>query len=299
MNNKTLALILGALVLVYVASKIFGGNKERSFDSNVIAIDANSIDKINVTQSDETFSLQKNGDGWSLKVDNNTYTATENSVQTLIENLADVNAQRIVSKTPEKWVNYEVAESDPRIELFSGSKKLVDVRAGRFSFDQVSRSGTSYIRLEGADEVYAISGFSSMTLRQNSDNYRDKSMLTFTPANVQGINISGTSLSKVNGNWQTNEKVLLDSTEMANYLNGISNTSGASFATITASQLPNAFESLQINDGNREMEIRAYADTSANNDFFIQTSENTEGIFSSDSTGVYQRLFSKLYDILK
>ena len=32
MNNKTLAIVFGALLLVYLLTKVLSGNRERSFD---------------------------------------------------------------------------------------------------------------------------------------------------------------------------------------------------------------------------------------------------------------------------
>ncbi len=149
MNNKTLAIAFGALLLIYLLSKLLGGNRERSFDPKIIDIDTAAVDRIVVhpAAGDEMFEMSKTGSGWQLKRSTDLFQATAGSLGGLLSNLSQVQADRIVSKNPDRHKDYAVdEESGTRIELYGGQKKVGDVVVGRFNFNQATRSGISYLR---------------------------------------------------------------------------------------------------------------------------------------------------------
>ena len=304
MNNKTLGIIFSSLLLLYLLVKLLGGNKERSFDSNIITIDTSQVTTVIVDPKgeDPSFTLTRSDNGWTVSEGSQTYVATSSSVGSLLNNLQNIEAQRVVARGEEKWPDYEVDESGTRITTKAGNKILSDIHVGRFSFNQVNRTSTSYIRPEKDDAVYAIDGFMSMSLGQGMNNYRNKRLVQLTATDIKQIKLQETgrttTFSKADNQWFAGSE-LIDSSGMASYLNGLQSVSGIDF---TNSQVQNnpLLQSLEIAGDNMDQPIlvNCYASNDTTKIFALQSNINPEGYFLSDSTSIYERTFTKLKNLL-
>jgi hypothetical protein len=301
MNNKTLAIAFGALLLIYLLTKIFGGNKERSFDPQIINIDTASVNKVVVHPAggEEMFTIEKTGSGWQLARGGQQYEGTPTSVTGLLANLSSVSADRVVSKNRERYKDYAVDdEAGTRIELYGGKNKLGDIVVGRFNFNQATRSGISYIKKYDEEEVYSVEGFLSMSLSQGFDNYRNKSVLTVNAADLTKISLeeSGqtSAVMKPDSIWKDMAGASVDSTKMANYLSTLASVSGTAFVNSQA-DVGERLKTLKLEGNNMltGVEINCYASRDTSHHFVIHSSDNQEGYFFSDSSGIYNRLFSK------
>ena len=298
LNNKTLGITFAALLLIYLLTKIFSGNKERSFDPQIISIDTSSITKIMVDPAnEEAFSLEKTGGGWQVTKSGQQYSATTSSVNGLLGNLQNVKAERIVSKNVERHQDYNVDDSSgTRIELMAGSEKVGDVMVGRFNFNQATRSGISYVRVTENPEVFSVDGFLSMSLSQGADNYRNKQLLSLNTDDVTKIDLqqNGSRLSyqKLGTQWQDESGAQIDSSKMVTYLNNIRTINGGTFANNPQGEMGDKANTLTIAGNNMisPVEINVYASRDTSQHFVIHSSDNAEGYFFSDSSGIYQRL---------
>ncbi len=298
LNNKTLGITFAALLLIYLLTKIFSGNKERSFDPQIISIDTSSITKIMVDPAnDEAFSLEKTGSGWQVTKTGQQFSATTSSVNGLLGNLQNVKAERIVSKNVERHTDYNVDDSSgTRIELMAGTKKVGDVMVGRFNFNQATRSGISYVRITENPEVFSVDGFLSMSLSQGADNYRDKQLLSLNSDDVTKIDLqqNGSILSyqKLGTQWQDESGASIDSSKMVTYLNNIRTINGGTFANNPEGEMGDKTNTLTIagNNMTAPVQINVYTSLDTSQHFVIHSSANDEGYFFSDSSGIYQRL---------
>ena len=304
-NNKTLGIAFGILLLIYFLTKLVGGNKERSFDPQILSIDTSQVTKINVEPANNAtpFSLEKTGSGWSLMVDDKQFSATSSSVSGLLGNLQNVKAERVVSKNPARYQDYSVDDTTgTRIELHAGSKKLGDVMVGRFNFNQATRSGISYLRLTEEEPVYSVDGFLSMSLSQGSDNYRDKSITSINSEDVTRITLAdgsnARSYSSVGTDWQDEAGNAIDSAKMVSYLNNIRTVSGVDFVVDPAAQMGAKINTLTIEGNNMDqpVEVNVYASQDTTHHFVVHSSTNQEGYFFSDSSAIYKRLITSFED---
>lgn len=84
---------------------------------------------------------------------------------------------------------------------------------------------------------------------------------------------------------------------MASYVNGLAFVSGTTFADdFTPGSSPE--QSLQIQTATGPTTLNVFRYSGGDKHFVIQSSQAPEALFSSDSTGVYDRLFGKLHSIL-
>ncbi len=299
MNNRTLAIIFAALVGIYLLSKLFGGNRDRSFDPVIIAMDTSAIEKIIVRPANNAveFSLEKDNGAWKLIAGGKIYSATTASVNSLLATLVEVKAERIVSKNPEKQADYGVDQvAGTELELHSSKGVEEHIVVGRFSFNQATRSGISYLKDKDSDAVYAVDGFLSMSLTQGSDNYRDKTVTQLSTTDVTKITLtegdSEFQYLKSDAGWTMETGESADSAKMVSYLNNLRTVTGTTFAELEA-QRGESLQQLEV-DGNNmagPVVIDCYESVDTSHHFVIHSSINPEADFFSDSSGIYNRIF--------
>ena len=301
MNNKTLAIVFGALLLIYLLTKFLGGNKERSFDPEIVSIDTASVDKIIIhpAQKEDIFEIAKTGGGWQLQRGQEQFQATSASVGSLLSNLALIEAERVVSKNPDRYKDYAVdEEGGTRIELFQGQKKLGDLVVGRFNFNQATRSGISYIKNFEDDAVYSVDGFLSMSLSQGFDNYRNKFLTSLNSSDLTKITLeengNASIMMKADSVWRTDAGIELDSAAVDSYLSTVRSVSGSTFVN-DQNDVGQRLKTLKIEGNNmsQPVDIHCYTSQDTSHHFVIHASTNSEGYFFSDSSGIYNRLFEK------
>jgi hypothetical protein len=300
MNNKLLLGIFVGLLLIYGASKMFSGKKETSFKTELIEIDSASVSKIEISpKGGDAFVLQKTGEEWLATQDGLSVKANQATVGSMLSSLKKVKTKHIAAKSKDKWESYEVDEANAsKIKLSSGDKALQSFYVGRFSFNQQARTATSYLRLEGEEEVYAVDGFQGMAFNRTFEDFRNKQLARTTPeVEFTSVTINygdrNLDLAKTPQGWTSGE-VLLDSMKVENYLNQFRNLSGENFADdfdpAMSSSLPKQSVTLQGNNLVAPIEITVFEDASRTAPYLIVSSINPDSYFSSDSSGLYSKI---------
>ncbi len=304
MKNKTLWITFTVLLVLYLLSQLLSGGKaERSFNPILFQVDTTAVTSIDLYARSDSFELVKfvkNGSAWTAQKGSLTIPVEQDRINGLLEQLQQAKAKRIAAKKAERWSTFEVGEDKAKAHLIvrEGSKTVADLWLGGFRFDQQTRTGTSFLRKNDSEEVYALDGFISMGLSQGFDSYRDKSILRLSPADLTQIQVesAGQNFTYLNNNgqWTTQGGLSLDSTKMATYLNGLANFSGTSFADNFSENQTNvqSKQSLTFTGNNMTAPIRVdcYSLANAAQPFVVRSSLNP-AYFSGDSTSLYQRLF--------
>ena len=308
MNNKVLFGIFALLVIAFLASKTCKGDRKGNFDSSIVAVDTAQIDQIIITPKEgggEPFSLQKEDGKWMANQGSLKVPATSSAMKAMLERFVKVDAKRVVSKSPDKFSTYEVEEGKAtRIQANAGKKSLADFLVGSFKFDQATRSASSYMRKSGQNEVYVVDGFLSMSFNQSFDNFRDKTLISLNQSDITRIALNSNGEERLLQNlpegWHFNGMEKMDSTEMASYLSSISNISGSDFIENFNPSEQNKIAELNIGANNimNPVILEAYQTQDSLKPFVVHSSLNPDAYFSSDSIGVFQRIFGKLQDLM-
>ncbi|MBT8220832.1 MAG: DUF4340 domain-containing protein [Bacteroidia bacterium] len=298
-NNKILAIIFFALFGIWILTNVINKPATRSFRSTLLAIDTSSVDRIILYPDgiDSSFvELRKEGNGWRLQKDQRQANADPDKVKNLLGSMVLIPTKQLVSKKPENQANYEVDEATGKIvEVYSGDDLIERIIFGRFNFNQATRSSTSYARLSDENEIYALDGMAGLSFDKDFNAFRNTELCRINPVDIKGITYNDQQLAlNDQAQWVTNG-VSLDSTQMANYLNGLRVVTNFSFADDFV-EMATPDHRLQIIADNqtRPLEIKAYA---RGGGFVVKSSEN-EAFFTSDSTGVYQKVFGQLKDMM-
>ena len=307
MNNKNLFIILIVLLGIYGITRLTSNRQERSFDTDLISVDTTQVTAIIIQPKGEEpeITLSKEGNAWLASNGQISATAQPGAVSSLLESLTEIKTNRIAAKKKEKWSEYEVEEGNgTRVQVFKDKKLLEDFIVGRFSFNQQTRSGTSFVRINEEEEVYAVEGFLTMNLSRDFNSYRDRSIFQLpTGAEITKLDLQYPDtlyqLVKVGGQWLLNStQEALDSSAVANYLNVLQNISATDFADdFDETRAPDFFhQSITIHANNLQepQTLSCYIDTTHTPPFIIGSTQNREAYFASDTTGVYERVFKDI-----
>ena len=309
MNNKTLLYIFGALLLLYLGSRIFGGNKKSSFDPQVVAVDTARVTQINLfpkAEEGRQVSLTKRNGSWLAKMNDLEVPATSAQVKSVLAQMLDIKAKRVVSRSQENWPTYEVdAANGSRVQVLAGDKTVADFIVGAFKFDQATRSASSYMRSADGDEVYVVDGFMGMQFNQGFGAFRNKELVKFTREDLVQIELTSAGqdpigLQNIDGDWFFAGMEELDSTKMAGYVTSLSNVFGSDFddSFDAAATAPLKQLRLNLNNSTEPVTIACYPGNSTETPFILHSNLNEIGYFPSDSAGIYDRVFGKLEAIL-
>lgn len=302
MKNKTLLLIFLTLLVGFLASQFAFEKKKRTFKTELIQLDTAAITSILLypkSDNQEEILLKKEEEFWVISKGNVTNKANQGAVTSILRNLSLIKTKRVASKSQDKWADYQVDEtSGSRVKAYAGDKLLEDFIVGRFNFNQQTRQGVSYVRLEGEDEVYAVDGFLSMTMSQGFEAYRNKEVLKVNKASLTQISINTlgttTMLQKSGAGW-TQDGNPVDSTTLFNYIDGLQQITGAIFADDFEDHQSDEllYKTLRLEGNNisTPVVIKAYKDTTRSTPYIIQSSLNPNNYFESEENGIFEQLF--------
>ncbi len=304
-NNKILAIVFFALLALYVMRKVLNKPEVRSIKDVLVQVDTSAVDRLIITNKNAIpIELERTNVGWTATQNNITVNATNQSINGLLSSIIRIDPLSLVSKSKEKWSDYEVDDMTGRkVEIFSNGKKIDGFYAGRFNFNQNTRSAKTYLRKADDDDVYAVDGFLSMTFDRQIDDFRDKRLFAGLSAiEINAINIKSESLSnsiiKSGNNWTDDKGSVLDSARVANYINSIPTRQSSDieleFDVSSASQLG----AIQFSDvNNNEKAVLSIYQDEGEKPFVYHSTLNPELYFRSDSTGLYKGLWLDLIEL--
>ena len=302
MNNKTLGIILLALLILFGVSQFMGNNKNRSFDPNVLSLVPEDVDRIEFTNATQgTVTATKNGEEWEVSDGTKTYKGDKFAIEAAIGELKSVIAKKVAARSKEKAVDFDTDdEKSTRIKAYQSNKMLADVNIGRFSFDQQSRQPISYIRKNSEKETYLVQSFLAMSTKKDINSIRDKSFISVSNSSISGLQLLSPNgnfiLENLNGSWFTSDQIAIDSSGMSKYLENLQDLKGNTFHIgSTENTEPEYALDIKLTDGSS---ITSYAVKLDDENFAVHSSQNSENVFESNNSGIVKKIFIDLIDLL-
>jgi len=310
-NNKILSITFGVLLVLYLATQFLDGEaNERNFRTDLVAMDTASVSRIvlNPKESEEVVFTQQE-EFWQVSQSGKTAEADQQAVQSLLGTLLQLEPQRLAARSEDKWNTFEVTDSlGSRVQAYNGENLLADVYVGKFSIQQMPQQpmqpgmppmqqqrpkATSYVRLANEAEVYAVDGFLTTSFNRQFNSWRDRNFLQLKKENISRISFqypadSSFTLALADSVWTINGTPT-DSAQTAQYLNQITNLSSGDFADDfnTQGQSP-AFQARIEGNNMNPVTIEGYKN---NGSFVLRNSLKPNVLISSDSSGLYSRVF--------
>lgn len=237
--------VLLAIVLITIP----GGNarKNRSFKQELTRFDSSAVTSLEILpkSGNELISLQKKDGNWLVSKGNASHNADNRQVSNMLTTLQELNAKRLAANDRERWDEFEVTDSlGSRVRVLKGDKTVADLYVGKFSYTQPSGQAanpymrqqrgtmTSFVRLEGEKEVYAVDGFLTMMFNRSVNDFRDATVNRVQKADIARIHVQSPeetyTLVSRDSLWML-DGLVADSASAARYVAGISRLSSRNF----------------------------------------------------------------------
>jgi hypothetical protein len=296
MNNKTLGIIFGGLILIAAAIYIFqGGESERTFREVLVDIDTTAVTEILIypkSHKPNEVKLYKENNEWRVTLPSGSSAkVTDQRMTSLFSQLLAIQPKRLAARDESKWNELQVDSTGSRVKVFEGSDLTLDLVVGRFSFQQ-PRTMNTFVRLYNDKDVYEVDGFLDMTFNQGANIFRDGTVINSDYnkwKQIQFVYQADSSFQLVNTGsaWLLNGKPA-DSLKTVNYLNRLRNLSNTSFIDdVKINSTTQPTYSLNITTSDMKfIEVKCFVDSTSS---FIHSSQNPEAWF--DGTSLTKTIF--------
>ncbi len=312
LNTKTLLILLVVLIAIYFISTL-GGDKDRTFKSQIVTVDTAKVTKIVVTPkigAGDDIIFTKTGKEWKLESGGKTYKPSKSGPKQILAELLRMKAERVAATDNSKWKELEVTDSTgTQVKLYDGDNLLTGVYIGKFTYTQPkgqqSRQNrgkmSTCVRLADEDNVYVVDGFIKMNIPAKVESYRDKSLSLLNKDDISKITLNypegSYTLNKNEGKWFLNNQPA-DSTKMKTYISKISRVTGSTFIDDVEPASSTPEYSVKIEGNNFiPVEIKAFPADSVNQ-YVIISSEIPDSKFSGSKGKLFDRIFPKIPELL-
>ncbi len=318
LNTKTLVILLSVLVAIVLLTKIFDDKKGgRTFKEELVTLDTSLVNVILVypaSQQKKEIKLSRSGEIWMVQSENISSEADSSYARNLIGTFSVIKTIRLAATEKSKWKDFNVDDSlGTKVKFLSGEKVLAEIVVGKFSYNQMSRSGISYVRLPGEDNVYAVDGFLPMAVNQQFNEWRNKNILRGNKEDWKKISFSYPDssfyLEKENDKWKlksnglsiegVGETDMTDTVKIEQFINSFSNLSNSSFVDNYSPSVPASMTvTVEGNNMASPVSIKAFLSDSASK-LIVNSSFNPKSYFMDEKGSLSERIFKKFTDFLK
>ena len=296
-NNRTLLLIFIGLAALFTLSRLSRVREgDRSLMSELAVIDTSRVSTFSIfpaSESGREIKFTREGPDWRIASGDLNAPASSQAVRSLLAEIGSLEAEQLVARDPDRWVEFQVVDSlGTRILIKEGSRVVVDLIAGRFQYQpppqgnynmygQNQGSGRTYIRLSGEDEVYSVDGFFALSVNQGFDRWRDQTLSRINKTALSRIRFdypadSGYVAQNAESGWMV-AGLPADSASMDHYLNRITRTSLTEFEDSYRPVGDADYRLTLEGDQFKPVVIRAFS--AEDSTFVINSSQNPESWF--------------------
>ena len=301
-KNIRLIAVLVILVVVYAGLKLFKNTgRSKSFREELVVIDTSKVDKILISKSGSSFEVSKENEQWKVTIPGNKKVdATASSVNNALSSLLRIKPDRIATKDPEKWVDYQVDSSGTRVQVFENNASKLDLILGRFGMHGQQQFHT-FVRLFEDNEVYAANNFMGISFPTDPKGFRNSRFLQISSDSITQVtfNYPGDSafiLNKSMDQWYIGNNQA-DSAMTASFLSGLRYMNGSDFVDdVEPAALINPTLSvlIQANGIPEDVKLEAYSHPLYG--YILHSSYNPKAYFSDE--GMLTKIFKSQSELL-
>ncbi len=314
-NNRVLLIVLLGLAAVLVITRLLTSKKsERTLETELIDIDTSRISEIYLyprAESGGELVFTRKDNNWMVSNKEISSPADKNAIENSLIALLDLKIERLVSRSRDKWGDYQVDDSlGTRVVIKEGKKTTLDLVVGRFDYQQPQGgyqaynrnqfSGVSYVRDHSDQEVYATEGFLSMNFNQNFNRWRDQTLISLSPSQVSKFTFdypadSGFVAQRSGtGQWMV-AGLPADSASMARYVNSVSRKRSMEFEDGFQPVSQPDYQLTIEGDNMMPLHLRGYLQPDGS--VILNSSQNPESWFRSDREGLFSQIFKHPEDL--
>ena len=158
------------LILVILFRKDpYEASKPESFDGVLPKLEADSLDKIEITQGADSYTVEKRGEDW-LITSPAEYKTDESWKSTIVDKLEGMEVIRLASDKKEKHAGFEVDDKGARVKAYSAGREVLSLIIGKITPDYQS----TFVRTPDSEKVYVVDGAISGSFKKGVNDWRYK-----------------------------------------------------------------------------------------------------------------------------
>lgn len=311
LNNKTLILILIALVGIFVLVRLFRTPAlESNLKKELVSVDTSKVTLIKLwpkSENGDEIQLVKGSMRWTINKGDKQYNLEQGAANSLLGYLVKLVPQKMATRKKEKWGEFQVGDSSTRVQVLADGDVLADVRFGRVGFNQNQMQmqqqqygggggfggAFTYVRLEDEDEVYTVDGFLESTFNRGLNDWRDKSLLRIKKDQVTKVSFnypdSGFVADKREKKWWIGDQ-LADSTKFNSYLSQLEYKNASSFADDFS---PSRQPDISINIDGAPGPLATIQAWKRETDWVVTSTHQAGVYFSTEGSGIFNTVFER------
>lgn len=308
-NNKTLLIVLAALVVLYFGSQFLQkrSRAKTTLKTDIVQIDTAAITSF-IIDKDNKVEFKRNGNTWQVSSNGVTDEADPGVVNNMLAQLLAIKAERLVSNSSEKWGEYQLTDSAAtRVQVTeNNSDQTLDLYIGRFQYQpppqnqqnqfqqrQPQITGSTYIRLGEGDAVYSTEGFLTMAFGQEFNTWREGKFIQTVKSNIKRIQFdypadSSFTLAKVDSLWAV-DGVVGNQDEIESYLDNLVYKQDKTFVDDFQPAGTPSHAITIAGDNMADVKVTVYADYE-NDAFYMQSNQNQGATIKSIRRGLFESL---------
>lgn len=185
MKRSTTILVAVLVVQIIIYALVSRDRYHVEEKVDFLSIDTSQVDYLKITNDDGTLVLNRVGVHWKI-VEPVNWAANESYVETLLEKVAEMKRESIITDNPEKFVLYELDDPVAKYVEIGQQGGIID----KFYCGKASDSYKhTYIRLADKEEVWLVTGNPRSSFTRQPDQWRDKKILALDQTMIEQIRL--------------------------------------------------------------------------------------------------------------
>lgn len=184
-KNQTLmaGAVLVVLILVYWLTQT-GTVDTKSIDPDMLKISAEEVSSVEVNLPESQLTFSRSAEEWMLE----DYPVDTSRMQSFLEQVTQLDADRVITKNPEKYTKYEVDEQGTALVFKDASgKQLLNLVIGK----QGANYQETFVKLADKDPVYAVLTNLLRYKSMKTGDFWDKTVTSLSVEELTDVALSG------------------------------------------------------------------------------------------------------------
>ncbi|MEO8169062.1 MAG: DUF4340 domain-containing protein, partial [bacterium] len=260
-----------ALAVYFVSRQPGERSLSDSTGEPLVKYDSAAVDKLEIRSMSGTVLLERQGAKWMI-ISPTRYPADEGAVTAAVGKGKELRVTNLASSNPAKQEIYSVDSTATLVQVFTNNNLAASFRVGKPS----SSYTETYVRKEGSNDVYSVSGVLTATFMKGANDWRDKTIFKTNQNNINSVKFQFGDTTfvltkKDSTNWVIGNDSTVTSTVTA-FLGALSNLQSDEFVDSTISSSPKLTAIIETQGAQikiyRRQDGRHYVQTSGSPQWF-------------------------------
>ncbi len=185
--KRAIPILIAVLILQIIIYAVVSTNKSHvTVKENFLTVDTSQVDYIKIVNDKGELVLKRKGVSWQIGEPLN-YPANASYVTTLLEKMAGLKMESLITRSTDKYVLYELDNPIAKyIEIGTEGGEIQKFYCGKTNETYTH----TYIRRAGSDEVWLVEGSPRSSFSREPESWRDKKVVALDKTMIEKIELT-------------------------------------------------------------------------------------------------------------